>query len=169
MPSSPECEGAGSERRLSRGWCGRRLESLLSMGGAGAGSERLLSRGVDCRRMYGRPSVHVGRIFVVLQRRGLLRGCGGCEGGDAFTPFGGNRGGEEITTAAVAAGRQSTKSLCIAKKGCFPGGSADAVGGGEEALVAAHASVGEESEDEGEDEESDAAEEDGSGVVVGSG
>ena len=108
-------------------------------------------------------------FLVVLQRRGLLRGCGGCEGGDAFTPFGGNRGGEEITTAAVAAGRQSTKSLCKAKKGCFPGGSADAVGGGEEALVAAHASVGEEAEDEGEDEESDAAEEDGSGVVVGSG
>ena len=48
-------------------------------------------------------------------------------------------------------------------------GSADAVGGGEEVLVAAHVAVGEQAEDEGENEEADAAEEDGCGVVVGTG
>lgn len=53
--------------------------------------------------------------------------------------------------------------------GLCGGRSAEAVGGGEEVLVAAHVAVGEQAEDEGEDEEADATEEDGGGVVVGTG
>ena len=120
-------------------------------GGAGAGSERLLSMGGAGRRL-GAPAFQGG----VGRRLGA-------------PAFQGGVGRRLERLLSIGAGRQSPKALCKAKKGCFPGGSADAVGGGEEALVAAHASVGEESEDEGEDEESDAAEEDGSGVVVGSG
>ena len=89
----------------------------------------------------GTPSLHSGAIAAVMRLLLLL------------LPQGGNR----------------RRRFAKQRKPAFPGGSADAVGGCEEALVAAHASVGEEAEDEGEDEEADAAEEDGSGVVVGSG
>ena len=50
-------EGA---RATGAGRCGAQARSAcFPWAVRGAGSERLLSRGVDCRRMYGRPSVHV--------------------------------------------------------------------------------------------------------------